>query len=524
MKKKAYIIVLIAAISILQSCSDLETEVYSEILPKDFYKDDNQLAATVAAAYTPLYAYWAMHDLQDLPSDQTTVPIRSNQGWDDGGLWPRLMAHDFRANEHVGGKWSDWYSGVSACNRIIEILQDYLDPNDPVFSELRTLRAVYYWMLLDLFGNIPLVTSFATAESQPLQSKPEEIYAFLEKELVESVDNLTEDKGSTYAKVNKWVGYTLLAKIYLNAERYGVAPQWQKAADAANVVINSNKYALEAGYFTNFRIENEGSKENIFVVPYDKQNAGQFDVRYKGLQQSADASFGFTESPWGGFSIQTEFYNSFAENDKRRGMFIVGQQYTVQAEPQWSNDLGFFYGNPRDEFKLTDCVEDYNNFTTSEDLAGEDCNVFISTTYTLKSGGRYKYEDGARYGKWEYDLNATGGLYNDFAIFRFADVLLMRAEALWRLDNSSSEALVLVNQIRERAGVDPLATMSEDELYREIKQELALENQARPTIIRFGKFEDPWFLKTDSDPRKRLYPIPQDQIQANPNLIQNPGY
>lgn len=334
MKKTSYILSLLAAFALFQACTDLETEVYSEILPKDFYKDEDQLAATVAAAYTPLYGYWAMHDLQDLPTDQSTCPIRSNNGWDDGGLWPRLMRHDFLPNEHVGGRWNDWYSGVSACNRIIEILQNYLEPNDPVFAELRTLRALYYWMLLDLYGNIPLVTSFASAEAQPFQATPAEVYAFLEEELLASVELLNEDKGTTYAKINKWVGYTLLAKIYLNAERYGGGPQWQKAADAANAVINSTKYSLEDGYFANFRIENEGSKENIFVVPYDKQNAGQFDIRYKGLQQSADASFGFTESPWGGFSIQTDFYNSFAENDKRRGMFIVGQQYTVQAEPQ----------------------------------------------------------------------------------------------------------------------------------------------------------------------------------------------
>jgi hypothetical protein len=138
--------------------------------------------------------------------------------------------------------------------------------------------------------------------------------------------------------------------------------------------------------------------------------------------------------------------------------------------------------------------------------------------------GIAKYEEGARYAKYEYDQNTAFDLPNDFAIFRYADVLLMRAEALWRVDNGSLEALTLVNQVRGRAGIDPLTTLTEDDLYWEIKKELALENHARNTTIRFGHYEDPWFLKTDADPNKRWFPIPQDQLQANTNLKQNPGY
>jgi starch-binding outer membrane protein, SusD/RagB family len=343
----------------------------------------------------------------------------------------------------------------------------------------------------------------------------------IEKELKESVDKLSEDKVSTYAKMNKWGGYTLLAKLYLNAERYGAGAQWQKAADAASKVINSSAYILEPNYFANFRLANEGSKENIFVVTYDKQNAVGFIMRHQALHQSSPATFGFTAQPWGGFSVQTEFYNAYTADDKRKGMFIVGQQYTQAAEPQWSSEKGFLYGNPKDEFKLTNCNEDFNNLI---DKTGEDCNVFISTTYTLKDGKAYKYEDGARYGKYEYDQNTAFDMPNDFAIFRYADVLLMRAEALWRLSNSSAEALVLVNQVRARAGVAALASLSENDLYWEIKKELALENHARPTTIRFGHYEDAWFLKTDTDPRKRLFPIPVGQIQANTKLVQNPGY
>ncbi len=522
MKKIIASFSIVGLIVLNQSCTDLDTEVYSQLLPEDYYKTDTQISSAVSAAYTPLYSYWASNELQDLPTDQSTVPVRSNGGWNDGGTWPRLMQHDFRPSEFVGDEWNAWSGGISTCNRLIEVLADYVPSDNSVFPELKTLRAFYFWMLLDEFGNIPVETRFADADPSPAQSTPAEVFAFIENELVTSIDNLPEEK--TYGKVNKWVGYTLLAKLYLNAERYGAGAQWQKAADAAAKVINEGPYTLEQSYFTNFRIDNEGSNENIFVVPYDGSNATGFSIRMEALHQSANQTFDFASQPWGGYSVQAEFYNAFEENDKRRGMFITGQQYTPSAAPQWSDESGFFYGSPRDEYKLTNCDEDYNNLTDAEKI-GEDCNVFINVEYTLKETGKYKYKDGARYAKYEYDQNnSTNDLSNDFAIFRFADVLLMRAEGLWRLSNASVEALTLVNQIRARAGVEPLTVLTEDDLYWEIKKELALENQARPTTIRFGHFEDTWFLKTDNDPNHRLYPIPQGQLQSNTNLRQNPGY
>lgn len=527
---KRYFISLIFLVLFHQSCTDLDSELYSEITPENFFQNDAQLAAAAAAAYTPLYGYWGYHELSDLPTDQSTVPVRSNGGWNDGGLWPRLMEHDFKPTEFVPAAWNNWFGGVSSCNRLIEIFIEQLGEDAPIVAELTALRAFYFYLLLDLFGNIPIETKFLEADPAPQQVTPAEAFAFIESELLKSIDKLSEDKTTSYAKMNKWSAYTVLVKLYLNAERYGAGAHWQEAADAANTIINSGNYNLEQNYFTNFTLTNEGSNENIFVVPYDKVSATGFIVRHQALLQSHDITFGFTEAPWGGFSVQEDFYNAFDEDDKRRGMFIVGQQYTQQAQPSFSEELGFFYASPDDGDpndhevntgnRLIDCVEDYNNLPEKE---GEDCNVLITPEITLNNGIA-KYEEGARYGKYEYDQNAAFDLPNDFAVFRFADVLLMRAEALWRIDNGNAEALMLVNQVRARSGVDPLTILTEDDIYWEMKKELALENHARNITIRFGHWEDPWFLKTDSDPNKRWYPIPQNQLQANTNLTQNPGY
>jgi hypothetical protein len=507
-----------------QSC-DVEPEIFSEITPENFFQTEPQIASAASAAYTPLYGYWGLHDLSELTTDQSTVPVRSNNGWDDGGLWPRLVEHSFNENEFVGGPWSMASGGVSACNRLIEIFSANLGEDVPVVYELRTLRSLYFYVLLSYFGNIPIESRFATADPAPSQVAPQEAFNFIEAELLASIDQLTEDKSSTYAKINKWVGYTILTQLYLNSERITGVPQWQKAADAANVVINSGAYELEAGYFANFKTENQGSRENIFVVPYERNIAGGFGVRHSALHQSASGTFDFSPTPWGGFSIQEDFYKAFDEDDKRRGMFIVGQQYTVAAVPSYSDNLGFFYANPRDDLKLTNCIEDWDNFTPElQAQLEEGCNILITPEYE-RIGGRYLYRNGARYGKYEYKIGEAFDISTDFPIFRFSGLMLMRAEALWRLNNTDNEALMLVNLVRERVGVDPLGALSEDDLYWDIKKELAMENHAREITIRFGHWEDDWFLRTgNKETFRRIYPIPVSQLQSNPNLVQNPGY
>jgi hypothetical protein len=398
-------------------------------------------------------------------------------------------------------------------------------------AELRALRAFYYYVLLDLFGNVPIETGFATADPSPSQSSPAEVFSFIESEMLAAIPSLSEDKGSTYAKMNKWVAYTVLAKMYLNANNYNSGDQWQKAADAANQVINSSAYTLESGYFANFRINNEGSQENVFVVPYDNVNTGgSFMITGRYTHQSVTATFDYPNgTSWGGVSIQEDFYNAFDPNDKRLGMFFMGQQYTSSAGPGWDDEIGFFYANPQDQFRLIDCAEDRDRFVGVLDQLpayASDCNVVITPGFDFTADGRCSYENGARCAKWEFAPGApeSNRRSNDYAIFRYAHVLLIRAEALWRTNPGSDEALMLVNQIRDRAGIDPLTQLTTETLMREFQQELCMENHARTILIRYGRWQDPWFEKPATDASRLLYPIPLLQLQANTNLSQNPGY
>ena len=529
--------ILVIMVSINISC-EVEPEIYSEILPEEFFQTPDQINSAAAVAYIPLERYWGMkQENSTLVSDVASVAVRSNNGWDDGGVWPRLMSHDWTPDlGFIGNTWYSMSQGVATTNRLIEVVSNAAGTDSPGVAELRALRAFYFYNLLSAYGNIPIESRFADADPSPSQVSAQEAFNFIEKELLESVNLLSESKDlGTYGKVNKYAAYSILTDLYLNSERITGVPKWSEAASAANFVINDGGYSLTTGYFANFRAENEGSTENIWIIPYDRNIFYGFQVRMQALHQSSPATFDLNATPWGGFAFQTEFYESFEDNDLRKGMFIVGQQYTSKAGPNWSDTSGFGYLNPSDEYKLENCIEDFDNYTPEFQAVLEGgCNIFITPEYT-EIDSRYPYRHGARYGKFELPVGETYDISTDLPIYRLAGIMLARAEALWRLDNSNPESLVIVNQIRARAGLDALATLTEDNLYHEIKKELVLEGFDREITQRFGHFEDDWFLKgignmkgtpsvNKKDITRRIFPIPTYAIQANPNLKQNPGY
>ena len=528
----------IIAISISFSC-DVEPEIYSEVLPEEFFQTPDQLASAAAVAYLPLSGYWAMTaENSEVVSDVATVAVRSNNGWDDGGVWPNLMSRSGWTSQlgQTSTTWNNMTSGVSTCNRLIEVFSASAGVDSPGVAELRALRAFYFYKLLSAYGNIPIESRFSDADPNPSQVAPQVAFDFIENELKESIPLLSEDKNSiTYGKINKWAGNAILSDLYLNSERITGVAKWNEAASAANVVINDGGYGLEAGYFSNFRAENDGSQENIWVIPYERNIFGGFQVRMQALHQSAPGTFDLTDTPWGGFAFQTEFYESFEDDDLRKGMFIVGQQYTSKAGPVWNNTTGFGYASPSDEYKLENCVEDYDNYTPEfQPLLDGGCNIFITPDYN-EIDGRYPYRHGARWGKFEMPVGETYDISTDFPIYRLAGIMLNRAEALWRQDNASTEALTLVNQIRFRAGLSDLSSLTEDDLYHEFKKEMALEGFSRDITIRFGHWEDDWFLKgignmkgspstNTADVTRRVFPIPYAALLSNSNLVQNPGY
>lgn len=563
MKKISTIMMFVAGLFIAQSC-DVEPEFFSEISPENFFENEAQVVAFTSSGYEELGEYYTIAVLEgSVITDEMINPLRSNDGW---GTNTDVMSHNFSPEEgSLGGAWNMAFPGVATCNRLIEFLEGLDTDNATSIAELRALRAFYLWVGLDFYGNIPVELKFFDANPAPSQVTPAEAFAIIESELLAVIPSLNEAKdASTYAKVNQATANMILAKLYINAKKYGVDAHWSEAAAAAQAVIATGNYTLESGYFSNFLINNEGSAENIWVVPYDKTNLNtNYNIIHQTMHQSASPTFGLAATPWGGFSVQEDFYNSFDNADNRKGMFIVGQQYSKEAGPIWDLSTGFQYSNPQPEFELDNCGEDYDLLDNDErthfglptladgdnadDLSAADrrtaCNIVIDPNYnpvptsiSERTEDMVLYRGGARMAKYEHEVgtNLGVGSDNDLPIFRYAETLLIRAEALWRQNSGDAEAISLVNQIRSRAGLAPLGALTEDDLFTEFKHEMAMEGQGREILIRFGHWGDEWFFKsTDSDDPGDVYvpgshkiwhPIPQDQIDANPNLVQTAGY
>ena len=490
------------------SCTDLDSNLYSELTPNNFFKNDNQFVAALGTAYTPLYAYagdpWT---IQELSSETSVAPAKFGP-WDDGGVWAALHRHQFSPNfGSFNASWNMGFGGISTCNRLIEQLTALAPPDkSPAFvAELRALRAFYYFMMIDMFGDAPLITSFSTAETNPARKPRAEVFIFVVKELNEVIPKLPDGVNSTtYGRMNKWSALTLLTKLYLNAGVYAKKTEWALAASTAKQVIDGAKYSLEGNYFNNFIAKNDASRENIFIIPYESGNAGGFNLHMRTLHPLNKETYNFSSGPWNGYTALEEFYNSYSSQDVRKKQFIVGQQFTADGKS----------------------INDPNGATEVDSKGAKDPDgaPLIFTPFINELTPKAFSQSGARLGKFEFQKGIQLDMNNDFPLFRYADVLLMRAEALWRSDNASAEAATLVNQIRSRASSTSLTSLNEDNLYQEIMREMAYEGHSRTNAIRFGRFTKPRWEKPESTINKMVFPVPINQLNGNPNFKQNAGY
>jgi hypothetical protein len=516
-----------------QSCTDLEEELYSDVTADNFFRTDEEFISALGAAYTSfggLGNHGNMWSIQEISSDELVITTKGGD-WYDGGVLLQLHQHTFSpSNGFFNNAWQFMYGGVNTANRLIALFENVAN-NDPAkaetaakfIAELRAVRALYYYWLMDSFGNVPLVTSFAS-EEQPTNADPgqrQKVYDFVESELnaVEDLLPLTKDQ-STYGRMTKWVVLAIKTKLYLNAETYTGTAQWQKAIEAATELINDGPFTLEGTYTANFSLANANSNENIFVYPYDKVFAGGFNWNMMTLHYASRGVYRFTSQPWNGYSVVEEFYNSYidpAKNPGPQGMVWKGLAQTQQTGTIDDRLTNFVVGpqfNPDGSPAIDPAFEE-------TDPDGAPLNFTPQINEIFPNGWR---QGGARIGKYEYEIGGTANMSNDFVVFRLSDIILSLAEAKWRMDPGDAEALTLVNQIRERAGVNPFGSLTADNLLAERGREMFAEMTRRQDLIRFGKFNDPWWEKSVSQPYHRLFPIPQQQRDVNPSLVQNPGY
>ena len=538
----------------LAACTDLSEPVSSEVAAEDFFKTDQQFVSALGDAYSTLTAVGgggSPAQLNEATTDEVLVPARG-QDWSEGGFWYRVNSHNWTVDEGTfNGFWQTYFNGVNNANRLIFQFESAVESGaaDPdvaatFISELQAMRAFYYYWLLDAFGNVPIVTSFADAEEnprQPCSDGPQcfdegrrAVFDFVESELLSNIENLSTDARSTYGRMNRWVAHMTLAKLYINAEVYTGMPRWGDALTQLDAIINSGQYNLASNYHDNFVIQNDGSPENIFVVPYDKVFLTGFNLPMMTFHYSSQNTYNFQNQPWNGWSATQRMYESVIDPDQnpgpqgevwgsspttsddgldriqgtlddRLGNFVVGPQFSSNGDRL--TDTGVFSDFDRNGPPLTFTPE----FNDLEAVACRQC--------------------GARIGKYQFEAGGGSSMSNDFVIYRYADVLLLKAEALWRQSPGDGQALDLVNQIRTRSGVDPFDALDADRLLAERGRELFWEQVRRQDLIRFAgvaggetRYNDPWKFKEVSDAFRNVGPIPRNQMETNPNLVQNPGY
>lgn len=515
---------------VLSSCTDhaLNETTYDTIAEDDFFETERQVMSVVGPAYTNVVTGVidqnnGLWKLQEVTSDIYVIPTRGRHWW-DGGTHLRAHWHDWNLTEgFVNGGWNYVFDGVSTINRIQYQIERLDEPSEValgMLTELDALRAWFYYWGLDLFGNVPIVTEHDVEPGfSPVNDDREDVFYFVVDALEDAIPQLNSEVSSrTYGRFHRWAAHTLLAKIYLNSMVYtGSDPtdihQGQaylnEVLEHTSAVMESGYYSLEDDYFTNFAANNEVSNENIFVGPVDPVYSpwGLYHAIHFLIHGSMVAQFENIDAPWAnpGAVPVPEYVDTFSEDDERRNMFREGLQLSLTGD----------------------------TLRGSERLSGE---PLVLVNYISDVEDAYENE-GLSTVKYPLEGFLNDNSPADMVFLRYSDVLLMRAEALMRLNNEepNTEALDLVNLVRNRVGLPDLAMneLTMEELLAERGREFPLENWRRSDLIRFGKWIVPWFEDSETeniekkhvnDPARRLFHIPQQQINANPNLRQNPGY
>lgn len=506
----------VLALGMAASCTNLNEDVYSYIKQEDFFSSEEQVVVYAGRAYTSLQNWgseqsWLTMDM--LLGDEACAPINPEGAWDDNGRYKELQEHKVPASSTLNLRtWEFIFNGVAACNDVIYALEQTefeFDGKDRVKSEMIVLRAFYYFLAAEAYDNVPFSID-KLDKSYPKTKNRKELFTWIESEVLTNIASLAESRETNYyGRVTKGVAYTLLTKLYLQAKSWGVGEKWEEAWKAAKKVIDSDVYWLADNYKDNFIVHNENSPEGIFTIPYStvyiESSDNAFCLFALTLSETVASKKYHIGDGWYGYVGQPDFIETYEAGDTRlTDTYLFGQMYDIdnnkmQITPKGSKVPVDYVINP----------------------------IFDESKF---SKGRTELE-GAFLHKWEYQNDGLLTSYkismeNDIFVFRYADVILMYAEALLRdgqsLDNDALEGL---KKIRERAGLEPITDWDLDKIYLERGHEMALEGWRRVDMIRFGTYQNTWWAKKTKTPDTALIlPIPSQIEAANPNLDQNPGY
>lgn len=520
------------------ACHDINVPVSTELTPEIFPQTPTQFIQASGPPYAALRGSFALDYffLQTLTTDEAIMPARGGN-WYDNQNYLMLHYHSWTLDQGaVNGCWTWLSTVIGTTNQALSILDKTIPASStdkPTnLAELKMVRALAYYMMMDLYGNVPIDTTYGDYTAHPNLPRTQ-VFNFIEKEVKAALPHLSRATGqTTYGRANKYTAFALLAKMYLNAEYYTGTARYNDCVAACDSVINSGQYAIEprASYLQMFYPNNGPQmKEFIFAIPYDPAatpmtgtNGMMYRARYD-VPRSEAKKFGLPFTPSAPESTLPEFYAHFNDpNDVRNGQWLTGLQ---------------FMNDGVTPVMVTTTKKGYDQtYTGSDGAAPYTYQVNLTPNIVLRQNpatfdvgnDEIAWNMGYRNIKFYPDNTSTSrNQNNDVPVFRYSDIVLMKAEALLRGGSPTlgQTALSLVNQLRaNRTTSVALTNVTLDDLYEERSREFAYETWHRNDMIRFGKYEEKWGFKTDANPAHRIFPIPNSAFIVNSNLTQNPGY
>ena len=526
------------------SCTDLD------VTPESLYTSYPSSEAALEAQLSGIYSAFRdcigrrYMEAMALSSDEyTSVAYGGN--WYDGGAYAHPSLHNYTYTDAT----IDWMTVLaSAVVKANEVINS--DADVKYVAPARAMRAYFTFVMMDCWGDVPINDANLADQIDLEERQPRaDVARWLESELKEIIPQLsTETTGDNYGKPNKYMAQALLAKLYINwavytassVESYEPTAANEKLSDCIAVcdeIINSGKFALGPdAYRFKFapdnteRVEAGTIKDFIYAMPYHTTNATGMQYgrshSYKDIKNCKPSYYGENLSNSGGgyVTVTPEFASIFNLPGDERNLMLLGNN-------DCKND-GIVYVYDKTTLLPTSQVckdKDGNDLVLNKDIK------LVETDFTINVGDNLEgWRQGFRSIKWfvwDSDFKNGRNQSNDVPIFRYADILLTKAEAIVRSNGDGSTARTLFNQIRAYVNAPQLDhTPTLAEIYDERGREFFDENWRRNDMIRFGHFEDEYFPHYKDFPTanfektRRIFPIHQNMLNSNPKWTQNNGY
>jgi len=502
------------------SCTNLDEKI---IDGTDISKADPD--AVLTSAYNGLRQFEGQDGIfavQEVSTDFVIVPTRAGD-WGDGGAWLQDHFHTWDANSReVNTAWKQMLSSVYNCDLALAITGIPAGKK----AAAQFLKAYYYYNAIDMFGQVPYREAGSSPDDFPKVWTSPEATAQIITLLTEALPNLADKNTSDPSVASKDAAHFLLAKIYLNKAVFDSPTHTgfdaNNAANMALVIEHVNAISgattLAADYWDNFKPSNNTSPELILTAKnINGVSMGGINTRwYMGNHYNQ------VPSGWNGFSVLQEYYEKFDSSDRR----IHNADPAIIAN--FGSPLGMRRGQQYDKGGVTALTTRAQNgslpLNFQSDLAGLPADGKIIENEWLERWG-------IRPQKYIPDVSNMDKPENDYVLFRYADALLMKAEAIVRgggspakVSSSPNNVAGIAALLSDRQGITTVIDLTNlDGINKARATELWEEGWRRNDMIRFGTYTKARATMTNTDAYRVLLPIPTTAL-LNPNIKQNPGY